>query len=366
MKGNRFKVGTLLGYVVLAVNAAFAFIFLLIAYSPYIHPAAHPLESCMGLFFPIFLAINVAFLLFWSVAYWRYALLPLFTLILGSGAIRTYIPLNGSTKELPEDAIKLLSYNCMQFGNLEMVDDKNEVLEYLKESGADIICLQEYGEGTAGHLRAKDIFAGLKEYRYRDVQRVGADGFNQVAIFSKYPILATHKVKYESGCNGSVAYDLLVGGDTLMLINNHLESNKLTQADKEIYHEMLTERTRERVESGAKYLFSKLADASAIRSHQADTIANLIERSERRYIVACGDFNDSPISYAHRRIGERMKDAFVRSGCGLGISYNRNRFYFRIDHILTSKAITAYNCTVDRSIKASDHYPIWCYLTLNK
>lgn len=366
VRKSSFRVGTLLGYVVLAVNAVFVLVFLLVAFSPYIHPAVHPLESCMGLTFPIFLAVNVAFVIFWLFIYWRYALLSLVALLMGSGAIRTYMPLNGTKKNIPEGAIKLLSYNTMQFGELKMEDGKNEVLEYLKASEADIICLQEYGEGGNGQLRAKDITEGLKNYKYKDIHNVGTASYNRVAVFSKFPILSAKRVDYESSSNGSMVYDLLVNGDTVMLINNHLESNKLTQADKEMYHEMLTERTREVVESGSKYLLGKLADASAIRSHQADTIANMIARSGRKYILTCGDFNDSPISYARRRIGEQLKDAFVSSGRGLGISYNRNMFYFRIDHILTSKSITTYNCTVDHSIKASDHYPIWCYLTLEE
>ena len=59
-----------------------------------------------------------------------------------------------------------------------------------------------------------------------------------------------------------------------------------------------------------------------------------------------------------------MYDAFTESGCGLGISYNQNKFYFRIDNILVSKNLKASGCTVDNSIKDSDHYPIWCYITL--
>ncbi|MBO5014946.1 MAG: endonuclease, partial [Bacteroidaceae bacterium] len=46
------------------------------------------------------------------------------------------------------------------------------------------------------------------------------------------------------------------------------------------------------------------------------------------------------------------------------ISYHENRFYFRIDHIFLSKNMKSYECTVDRSVKASDHYPIWCYISL--
>jgi endonuclease/exonuclease/phosphatase family metal-dependent hydrolase len=61
-------------------------------------------------------------------------------------------------------------------------------------------------------------------------------------------------------------------------------------------------------------------------------------------------------------IARGLNDAFAESGQGLGVSFNQNKFYFRIDHILTSRNFRTYNCTVDRSISVSDHYPIWCYL----
>ena len=48
-------IGKVFTYLILAVNAFFVGILLLTAYSPYIHPVVHPVESCMGLTFPIFL-----------------------------------------------------------------------------------------------------------------------------------------------------------------------------------------------------------------------------------------------------------------------------------------------------------------------
>ena len=168
---------------------------------------------------------------------------------------------------------------------------------------------------------------------------------------------------YPSEYNGSVLYEIKIGEDTVTLINNHLESNKLTKADKVVYEDMLKSPEKEKVKSGARLLIRKLAEASAIRAPQADTIAHEIAASPHPYIIVCGDFNDTPISYAHRTIAQDLDDAFTQSGRGLGISYNQNRFYFRIDNILTSKNLRAYNCTVDRSIKESDHYPIWCYIT---
>ena len=51
-----------------------------------------------------------------------------------------------------------------------------------------------------------------------------------------------------------------------MLINNHLESNKLTKEDKVVYESMLKSPETEKVKSGARLLIRKLAEASAIRA----------------------------------------------------------------------------------------------------
>lgn len=129
---------------------------------------------------------------------------------------------------------------------------------------------------------------------------------------------------------------------------------------------MLASPQRDKVESGARLLLGKLAEASALRAPQADAIAQAVEQSKYSTVIVCGDFNDTPISYTHRVASQGLNDAFTQSGQGLGISYNQNKFYFRIDHILTSKNLQTYNCTVDKSIKDSDHYPIWCYFTFKE
>ena len=124
----------------------------------------------------------------------------------------------------------------------------------------------------------------------------------------------------------------------------------------------LTDPNAKKVKTGLRQLIKKLAEASAIRSSQADSVAVAIANSKYPTIITCGDFNDASISYTHRILTQQLDDAFTQSGRGLGISYNLNKFYFRIDNILISPNQKAYNCTVDRSIKDSDHYPIWCYI----
>lgn len=356
--------GRLATYVLLALNLLVIGLLLFSAYSPHINPEVHALRACMGLAFPVFLFANVCFLCCWLIFRWRLVVLPVLAFLICAPQIRTYIPFNLHTKDVPQEAIKVLSYNVMAFDNLKKVDGKNPILTYLEESNADIICLQEYMVVSKHkYVTEADVQKALKAYPYRHIQKVGRDkSSNTVACFSKYPIVSARRIMYDSYSNGSAMYDIAVGGDTITVINNHLESNKLTRSDKEVYVDMIKNPEANKVKEGTMHLIGKLGDAQRIRAQQADVVAKAVADTPYPYVIVCGDFNDSPISYTHRVISETLDDAFVNSGSGLGISYNQNGFYFRIDHILMSRNLKAYNCTVDRSIKNSDHYPIWCYI----
>lgn len=140
------------------------------------------------------------------------------------------------------------------------------------------------------------------------------------------------------------------------------ESNKLTKADKVVYEDMLKspERKKWKAAHACSYASWQKHRPSSPAGWHYCTWNNRFTAS-LHYCMR--RFQRYPISYTHRTIAQDLDDAFTQSGRGLGISYNQNRFYFRIDNILTSKNLRAYNCTVDRSIKESDHYPIWCYIT---
>lgn len=355
-------IGKLLGWLLLGVNTLCAFAMLFCAYSSYINPVAHPILSCSGLAFPVTLIINLLFLLFWLVIYRKYALLPAIALLGCAQAIWICLPMNLFQRKAPEESIKFLSYNVMAF-NMDKPHTKespNEVIEYLQNSDADIICLQEYITGA--QLKKKEIDRALSAYPYKHFYKI-ADGLNGLGCYSRYPILSAKPVSYPSKANGSIVYTLKVEDDTLTVINNHLESNKLTSDDRTTYMEMIKDPEAGKVKEGSRKLLGKLADAVPIRAVQADSVASLIRNRKTASVIVCGDFNTSPFSYAHRIIARGLRDAFVQSGCGLGISYNKNGFYFRIDHILISPNLRSYQCTVDKSIKHSDHYPIWCYIS---
>ena len=83
---------------------------------------------------------------------------------------------------------------------------------------------------------------------------------------------------------------------------------------------------------------------------------------EGKTFIVCGDFNDTPVSYAHHLFCSRMTDAYRATANGVGRTFNRNAMYVRIDHIFCSEEWKPFACTIDRSIETSDHYPVSCYL----
>ena len=350
-------------YALLGINVLVSLLFFVSAYSPSINPHSHPFGSCMGLVFPLFLLMNIFFLVLWAIIYRKFVCLPLLAMIGCWGAIRTYFPINVFLADPPENAIKILSYNVRAFGDMKphTKEKPNEVLEYLQDCDADIICLQEYIVG--GKLRKKDVDYALRAYKYKHHLPLGKGGWNGLGVYSRYPILSAEPVKYESAHHGSVVYRIKVKEDTLVVVNNHLESNQIHVSDVETYHEIIDMTNKANLFRGSRKLLRKMAEATKVRSKQADVLVKTLRHLKGKSVVFCGDLNDTPISYAHHVLSEELQDAFVESGNGLGVSYNRDRLYFRIDHILASRNLKVHQCTVDNTVQASDHYPIWCYIS---
>ena len=330
------------------------------AYTACLPPQTYPSVSYMGLMFPAFLVVDACFVLFWLIFKWKLTLLPMVGMLLCVGSIRTYVPVN-IPADPPEGSLKLLTYNVMGFGKDEDYTwEENPILNYLLSSGADIVCVQE---------GRKNILDGVIDritpiYPYYSLVLIPD---NYIACFSKYPLNFIKQIDYPTTTNCSMVYEVQVGKDTLVLINNHLESYRLSPEDKEDYKSIIKNYQHpEENESEMKYLglTEKLSRCDSIRGMQVDSVAAFLDSCKGRYVVACGDFNSSPISYCHHWLTEWLNDAYTRTGNGPGTTYNRSGMYFRLDHILVSPNITPYKAKVDKSITVSDHYPMSCFIKL--
>lgn len=346
--------------IFIAINLMMLMAMLFCAYSSWLPPQEHPSLSYLGLMFPVLLVANLFFIPFWLMFKRRLVLLPVAGLLLCAGSIRAYLPVNVPATP-PEGCLKVLSYNVMAFGDEKTFGlETNPILHYLLDSQADIVCLQEGRKNFIDRTIA--LFDSV--YPYNSLELVPD---NYMACFSRHPILSTRKLDYPSRNNSSFVYEILVGGDTLLVVNNHFESYRLSTEDKDNYKSIIVNyKHPEENDSETKYLSlaEKLSMHDSIRGIQVDSVAAFVERNQGRPMVVCGDFNASPISYPHHRLTQLLDDAYTRSGNGPGLSYNRSGMYFRLDHILVSPDIKAYGAKVDRSISVSDHYPIACMVKL--
>ena len=347
--------------IVAGANIATIVVMLAVGYSDYINPSVHPLAATIGLAFPVMLLINLGFLMVWLIVCKRMIFIPIIGFIMCYVPIRKYIPFN-IPHDTPIGCMKVLSFNVHGYVYDKGVDNSFETtMNYVKNSKADILCIQEdLGQWLNPKVHLDSI------YQYSSRLEVGDMKMNAVSVYSKYKIIKTERIDYESKRNGSIACWLNVDGKTVIVINNHFESNHLTNDDKTRYKQMFHgDIERDTVKKETQYIAGKLANAAKLRAPQARAVANYIKSHPDYPIIVCGDFNDSPISYTHRTVADGLTDCYIETANGPGLSYNQKGFNVRIDNILCSSHFTPYNCRVDNKIHASDHYPIYCWLKFN-
>lgn len=350
--------------IALIANISVSILFLIAAFSSHISPEKASIPVILGLLYPAFLILNLCFFVYWALLKRWYCLLSICTLLIGMNSISLYFPINFSTPSISknEKSIELLTYNVFLFDNLKanLPDSPNPILTYIQTVDPDIVCFQEYQTSKNDKLLTESqIKKALKKLPYRS-QVAGT------ACFSKYPIVGHREINYQTnGGNCSVLYKIDVEGDTIIVVNNHLESNRFTSNEKTIYRNMIKNMEPDLWDEMKDRLIRKMIRSTRIRAGQATAVANAIAKTKSDKVIVCGDFNDTPMSYIYRTIRGEMKDAYAEQGFGPGITYHENGFWFRIDHILYGKAFTAVQSSIDR-VTYSDHYPLRATLKWNK
>ena len=333
----------------------------------YVSPYRTAIFSFIGLAFPVILTSNVLCLILWLVLKKRKAALIIgIALILCYKPITILFPLNFNTQRVPEKSLKVLTYNVMGFMRESKKESAHPLLEYIAKTDADIVCLQEYMISKTGKslLTQRDVNKILKNYPYRSITGLEYSGKYHtygLACFSKYPITNTHEFTFKSSYNGAAIYTLDVNGETYLVSNNHLESNKISSSDKKLYSNFLTTRDYPTAVEVGSNIKRRMGRGYTKRGSQAQQVSDYINEQEYDKLIVCGDFNDMPISYAYKRMKGNLADSYASTGFGPGITYHEHLFLFRIDYILHSKNLKAYKTTVDR-VNFSDHYPVLTYL----
>ena len=319
----------------------------------WVDPSLHPRVAAVGLFFPVFLVLNLVFVPLWLIYKARMVIVPVVGMALCGGYILDYCPIHWGGGE-EEGDLKVMTWNCHNM-HFYTGDSLALALDYLKESKADVICLQEYG---AGESKYKSLQSDMEAKGYH------LESLSQLLLITRFPILSVTPLVLESKeSNKALMADLQMGEDTLTVFVVHLESYRLSPDDKEQYGDVLRAPERSQVEAEVSYLSGKIGLATSYRARQVKLLMSCLDSlPENRSVLLCGDFNDTPISYAYQTVSRRLDNAYRQGGFGVGISFNEKYFPFRIDHVFHSRDWQTQGARVDRSMLASDHYPVVAWL----
>lgn len=327
------------------------------AASVYVSPDLFRYAAPVGLLFPFFAAAVAAMGAVCLALRPRLVWISLLGFALCFGTVRDYFPVNLSSPP-PKNSIMLMSYNTMSCANWQTEDGTLVVPRYVCESGPDVACLQEMS------YRSDEDSVDVRRIGQRYGYHYDSQAFkgNRLAVLSRYPIVGKERICGE-GYNGAAAFRVLLRErDTLTVVNAHLTSMSLNTDDRRSYYELIRNPESADTIHGKLGIVRKIVRAGQLRACLADTLADFLKREAGRKLVLMGDFNDSPVSYAHHRVCALLTDAYRATGNGLGRSFNRDGIYVRIDNIFCSAHFKPYACSVLDDVPYSDHYPIVCYL----
>src|SRR3712207_7926231 len=125
--------------VITGANIATIAVMLMIGYSDRINPVSHGYLANVGLLFPVFMALNMGFLIFWVLFRPRRVFIPVIGYLLCYAPVRAYMPFN-PTSDVPQGAIKVMSYNVWNFAGWSSPPgtDKDRKSTRLNSSHANI------------------------------------------------------------------------------------------------------------------------------------------------------------------------------------------------------------------------------------
>jgi endonuclease/exonuclease/phosphatase family metal-dependent hydrolase len=336
-----------------------------------VSPLKTNLFSYIGLGFGLIFLLNVCYLVFWLLfSKWKLALVSLVSIILCYKPVTAFFPMHLFPDEAPAEALEVLTYNVEGFpGERDKDSPEHPILDYIARTDADIVCLQEYLVSKTGQsiLSQRDVNLLLKKYPYHSVTGLESSGKYHIfglACFSKYPIEKTHQVVFESSYNGAAVYTININGKRYAVANVHLESNRIKEEDKKLYSDFIQNSDSVKLETVTANIRTRLGGAYRMRARQVEKVKQYIDTQETQGTIICGDFNDTPISYAYHQMKKGLKDAYVSTAFGPGITYHEDLFLFRIDYIMHSKNISSFKTKVDK-VKFSDHYPLRTSLVLD-
>ena len=236
----------------------------------------------------------------------------------------------------------LVSFNADNF--LYRYDMMQKATAYICRLSPDIICLQE--RPHTSEMSWDSIRSHFAGYPYV-VTNSRDDNVLNMAILSRQPISHLKEHYFEDTLNKYITVDVTVNGKKLRIFNVHLQTTGIQVTDTNIrarevvppmYRDDLGDEKsayEERKEHVMDILHACVKNTT-YRNVQAHEILEEVDRSPYP-IVLCGDFNDTPSSYAVRTISRGLHDVSCRWPF-VG-TFQRMHGLMKIDYIFCSDSL---------------------------
>ncbi len=332
--------------------------------APSTNPNCWWIPALSGLFMPVIIFANLFLFIFWSIYKKWWLLLPLITII-GNYNYYTGIFQSPWKENIPctkEHEITIASYNVEGFFWI-VRNIQYDIKKIVEENNIDILCIQEHCEEPhQDSITIKKRF-GLP-YRCVYFNRKTAWANFGISMYSRYPIIRYGEINFNSEKNNSMWADILVQKDTIRIFNNHLQTTNVS-INNEKYKKYKSVKDWKGQARTLVTIVEQLKNNFAIRADQSIQVRNIID-STRYPVIVCGDFNDTPISFAYNHIASNnLTDGFRDRGKGYGHSFNGIKGLLRIDFICYDQFFTGliYNSP---KLPWSDHNPIIMKIKLNR
>ncbi len=348
--------------IFLCVTVFMALLLVASAWGGLIDPRKSILFALLTLGLPVVLIVNIALIVVWLISMrWQYALIPVVAILISWSPISTVCPINVFSKNYDSNSsFKVMSYNVANFDYTNQ-DKPSKPMRHILDMNADFVLMQE-GSQERYFLTVPNVIGMREEIEQKYPYH--SDGYRDLVILSKYPYSVVPNSAFETNSSHDVyakAFDIeMPSGKQLRIISLHLRSMGMDRSDRDLYSDILGREVNVNNRSNLKRikhsLFDKLGRAFVLHAQEAEIVRSMIDNGPDNVIV-CGDFNEAPSSYCYRIIrGEDFHDSFQDCGCGITYTFNANRMYFKIDHILYRGDMEAVGWRRDK-IADSDHYP---------
>lgn len=343
---------SILNKLLFVLNSLSLLLLIFSYFSPYINPNLFWPISFLGLVFPILFILNMLFLVYWLIGLKKQIWANMIILIMGIGYFSSYIGLDPNNKS-NESNIKVLTYNVRLFNKYKWIDEQDvmsKILNFFKKEKADILCIQEF--------YTKDTVPSL-DYEFRHIGLQSEKSKWHMAIYSNYKQINKQTVSLngERMNNTCIFSDMIIKEDTFRIYNIHLASNWFNSSD----YSFILNPKKEKIKEGLTGISNRMRASYNKRANQVTVIRKHMNTSPYPIIV-CGDFNDTPLSYAYNIIKGELNDAFSLSAKGIGTSYIKIPA-LRIDYIMHDSSFKSTNYQ-KHSEELSDHYAISCEITI--